>query len=336
MRAAVVKKPGELVLEDVPKPEPRDSDVLVKVRTAAICNAVDRHILEGTASGYLDHYPQILGHEISGEVVNVGSQVDDVDIGERIVFFKLGGFTEYVTLDITKYAFARVPVGLSDEEAPLCEMLHGSLIGTVFPAHIKPWERVLIIGQGPQGLLILQLVKVLGAEAVSVVDCYKNRVKKSEELGADYAYSYSDLSTDEIVRMVRKDMGLSDLTVMCVDEDLSPTGDVGKLATDTLVHGGRLTGLTVEIQKPGPQIDLQAIFQKNLKVSRELASIYDHNSLELQKKAWQQGVDWVSEGKINMAALVTHHVSLEDVEKGVMLCRDEPETCIKVIVHIGD
>ena len=335
MRAAVVRKPGELVLEDIPKPEPRDSDVLVKVRTAAICNAADRHILEGTASGYLDHYPQILGHEISGEVVGVGSQVDDVDIGERIVFFKLGGFTEYVALDIAEYAFARVPSELSDDEAPLCEMLHGSLIGTVFPAHIKPWERVLIIGQGPLGLLTLQLVRVLGAEAVSVVDCYKNRVKKSEELGADYAYSYSELSTDEIVRKVKDDMGLSDLTIMCIDEDLSPTKDVGKLATDTLVHGGRLTGLTVEIQKPGPQIDLQAIFQKSLRVSRELTSIYDHNSLELQKKAWQQGVNWVREGKINMAALVTHHVTLEDVEKGIVLCRDEPETCIKVVVHIG-
>lgn len=336
MRAAIVKRPGELVLEDTPKPEPRDKEVLVKVRTASICNAVDRHILEGTATGYLNHYPQILGHEISGEVVDVGSQVDDVDIGERIVFFKLGGFTEYVALDIAEYAFARIPRELSDDEAPLCEMLHGSLIGTLFPAHIKPWERVLIIGQGPLGLLTLQLVRVLGAETVSVVDCYKSRVKKSEELGADYGYSYSELATDEIVRMVKNDMGLSDLTIMCIDEDLSPTKDVGKLATDTLVYGGRLTGLTVEIQKPGPQIDLQAIFQKSLKVSRELASIYDHNSLDLQKRAWQQGVNWVKEGKINMAALATHHVPLEDVEKGIMLCRDEPDTCIKVIVHIGD
>src|SRR5512141_2114201 len=100
MKAAVVERPGVLVIKEVPEPVPGEYDLLVKVRTASICNATDNHILNGTFQGGHDVYPQILGHEVHGEVVALGSRVKDVALGKRVVFYTpRGAFCEYTTLD---------------------------------------------------------------------------------------------------------------------------------------------------------------------------------------------------------------------------------------------
>jgi len=334
MKAAIVEKPGELVIKDIPKPKPGEYDTLLKVRTASICNATDVRILEGKASGYLDHYPQILGHEVNGEVVSHGSKVRDVKIGERIVCCKMfGGFCEYVTIDTSRVPFAKVPHELSDEEVPLCEMFHGSLVTTLFPAQIMPWENVLIVGQGPMGLVTSQCAKALGAASATSVDIYENRLKKATELGVDYTYNRSKMTAKEIVEKIKEEIGLIDLSIMCIDVDKSPERDAGYLATSVLRHGGRLTGLSVEAKEHGPQIDLQTTFEKRIKIARQLHDIY--HSIEDQSKAWQQGLNWVRDGVVNMKALISAHVSLEDVHRGLMLCKNKPDETIKVVVHIG-
>ena len=66
MLAAVVKRPGELVIEQVEKPKPGPGQFLIKVLASSICNATDNHILEGIFDGNHDRYPQVLGHEVCG------------------------------------------------------------------------------------------------------------------------------------------------------------------------------------------------------------------------------------------------------------------------------
>ena len=73
MLAAVVKRPGELVIEQVEKPKPGPGQFLIKVLASSICNATDNHILEGIFDGNHDRYPQVLGHEVCGEVVELVS-----------------------------------------------------------------------------------------------------------------------------------------------------------------------------------------------------------------------------------------------------------------------
>jgi threonine dehydrogenase-like Zn-dependent dehydrogenase len=333
MKAVIVEKPSRLSITDIPKPKPSEHEILLKVRTASICNATDVRILEGKASGYLDHYPQILGHEVNGEVISSGSKVKNAKIGERIVCYKMfGGFCEYVTID-SREPFAKLPDEIGDEEAPLCEMFHGSLVCTVFPAHIRPWERVLIIGQGPMGLTTSQCVKALKVASVASVDLYKNRLEKAKEFRVDHTYDRSKMTAKEIVDKIKKEIGPIDLSIMCIDVDKSPERDAGYVATEALKHGGRLTGLSVEVKERGLQIDLQKIFEKNLKVARELYDIYDSPASISQ--AWQQGVNWVRDGVVNMKALISAHVSLEDVHRGLMLCKNKPDETIKVVVHVG-
>ncbi len=152
MKAAVVVRPGKLVIKDVPEPVLGENDILVKVHTASICNATDVHIFEGTFESHHDFYPQILGHEVCGSVVATGTKVSGVNIGERLVFYTMqGAFCEYTKVD-ADWAWARVPDNIPDDVAPLCEMFHGALIQSVYPAPMKPGNKVLIIGIGTNGI----------------------------------------------------------------------------------------------------------------------------------------------------------------------------------------
>lgn len=107
MLAAVVTRPGELVIEQVERPKPGPGQFLIKVLASSICNATDNHILEGIFDGNHDRYPQVLGHEVCGEVVELGCDITDVQIGERIAMYTpYGAFQEYVPVDRYGYGFA--------------------------------------------------------------------------------------------------------------------------------------------------------------------------------------------------------------------------------------
>src|SRR3990172_3921008 len=116
MRAAVVERPGVLSIKELADPTIGDNDLLVKVGTASICNATDNHIFDGTVRGFHDFYPQILGHEVHGEVVASGAAVTNPPLGRRIAFYTpRGGFCEYTTIDTGTLAWADVSA-LSNEE----------------------------------------------------------------------------------------------------------------------------------------------------------------------------------------------------------------------------
>ena len=81
MYAAVVEQPGQLAVKQIPKPIPGKGEFLIQVLASSICNATDNHIVEGIFDGYHDHYPQTLGHEVCGRVVELGEGVTDVRLG---------------------------------------------------------------------------------------------------------------------------------------------------------------------------------------------------------------------------------------------------------------
>ena len=85
MYAAVVEKPNELVIKEVPTPKAGPRQVVIQALACSICNATDNHILEGIFDGYHNFYPQILGHEVCGKVVEKGEAVTELELGDRTV-----------------------------------------------------------------------------------------------------------------------------------------------------------------------------------------------------------------------------------------------------------
>jgi len=338
MKAAVVERPGVLTVKDVPEPEIGEQDILVKVRTASICNATDNHILYGTFQGYHDFYPQILGHEVCGEVVAWGSKVEGVEKGERVVTYTPNGaFCEYTTFSAS--LFARIPEELSDEEAPLCEMFHGSLLGTVYPAGLRDGERVVIIGQGPMGLVTSQCVKAMADVTLGVVDLIDLRLEKAREVGADFVYNTSLLPSAELSRRIERDLGPIDLVILCTAVDQSRAQDLFDFAVGILRRGGRLTGLNVEVKGLAHYVNVLSLFHKNILLRRSLFDVYPKASearTAKQREVFQMGVNWVRDGQVNMKTLVTHVIPLEDIARGLWLCRERPQETIKVVVRMAD
>jgi threonine dehydrogenase-like Zn-dependent dehydrogenase len=339
MKAVVIERPGVLVVKDIPMPEVGEKDILVKVGSASICNATDNHILEGTFEGYHDHYPQILGHEVSGAVVATGGSVRGVKLGERLVFYTPhGAFCEYTKVDADG-AWARVPDGVSDEEAPLCEMLHGSLIGTVYPAGLRDGEKVVIVGQGPMGLVALQCVKAMADVTVGVVDQIPLRLARAVELGADHKYDCGQHTSTQVAAQIAQDMGAIDLAILCTAVDQSKAQDLLDFAVRILKRGGRLTGLGVEVKGLSHYVNIREIFGKRIHLARSLApQVYSQGSASegtKERQVFQMGVDWVRDGVVNVKSLLTHTVTLDNVIEGLRLCRERPDIAIKVLVKVG-
>lgn len=338
MRSAVVERPGVLRIKQVPEPVVGPNDLLVRVLTASICNATDNHILNGTVKGPHDFYPQILGHEVHGEVIECGSAVKDAPLGKRVVFYTpRGAFCEYTTVDTSSLAWAEVPDTVGHAEAPLCEMFHGSLLHTVYPSGIKDGEKVVVLGQGPMGLVVSQCLKAMADCTIAAVDFQPFRLEKARSLGVDIACDRSSLSAKEIERRIKDAIGEADLAIVCTDTNLSKEEDVYEFAIRLLKPRGRLTGLTVAVKGFGHPVDVAQLFGKQILFRRRLFEAYSavpSEKVAKEREILQMGVDWVAQGKVDLKALITHRIPLEEVEQGLWLCRMRPSETIKVGVGI--
>ena len=317
MLAAVVEKPGQLVVKEVDKPKPGPQQFLIKTLASSICNATDNHIVEGIFDGYHDHYPQILGHEVCGEVVELGSEVTDVKIGERIAMYTpYGAFAEYVPVDRWGYGFARVPDGVSNEVASICEMFDGSFRSTIACASIQPGEKVLVIGCGPMGLTATACAKMYGAE-ITCVDLYQNRLDKALEMGAQ-----------EIIDAIGTEVGEMDTAFMCIALDRSEENDAFYIPIEVLKENGRMSGLNVEVKLENHNHRMNPFHMNRKNI------LYHHNlSRPGRLEDFQFGYDCVAQGRIPMEKLITHKVTLDQLPYALDMCHNHLDQCIKFIVY---
>jgi 2-desacetyl-2-hydroxyethyl bacteriochlorophyllide A dehydrogenase len=206
VKAALVTKPGELSVEEVPDPAPRDHEVVVQVGTCGICGT-DVHVFDGDYAA-VKQYPVIPGHEFWGTVVAAGPAVRTVRVGQRVAVDPMdycdacatcragwtnmclnggglgttapGALAEYVAVNGARCE--PLPDGLSEDLASLVEplscVLHGlDRIGPVLG------EDLLVLGSGPIGLMLTALATAAGAR-VDVVDPRADRRAVAPEFGA--------------------------------------------------------------------------------------------------------------------------------------------------------
>jgi L-iditol 2-dehydrogenase len=213
MKAAICKKPFEISIEEVPTPTPGPDELLIQVKASAICGS-DINAYEGKHP--LIRLPLILGHEFSGVIVKKGEEVNGFQEGDRVVvepsfvcgrcFFcqrveyylcenlkqlghqLQGSFAEY-TLSKAKFTY-RLPDSIAFEKAALIQPLAIS-IHAADRARIRNGQNVILLGMGPIGLLLLQVIKKRGAR-VLVSDLVDFKLDKATSLGADRICHGSD------------------------------------------------------------------------------------------------------------------------------------------------
>src|ERR1700685_2296036 len=219
MRAAVYRGVNDVRVETVPVPKIGAGELLVRVHTCGICGTDLKKISSGSHSA-----PRIFGHETSGVVAAVGSEVKQFKPGDRVVVFHHipcgecyycrhktfaqcetykkvgctagfepsgGGFAEYVrVMDwIVEHGTVRIPDGVSFEQACFVEPVNTCMKG-IQALNLRRGETVLAIGQGPIGILLSVLAKGTGVTLITS-DLYPERLRIGVSFGLDQSIDAS-------------------------------------------------------------------------------------------------------------------------------------------------
>ena len=204
MHAAVFEAIKKLQVKNIKEPKPKPGEVIVKTHACGIC-ATDVHIYDGE---FLAKYPVVGGHEMTGEIVEIGEGVDTFKVGDRVTvdphvpcgkcfYCKInrqnhclnwngigitrnGGFGEYAAVpQECVYSIGDLSYDVAAFVEPLSCVVYG-----LDRVQVQPGDEVLIFGAGPIGMLLLQGLKQAGASKVIITDRIPWRLKRAEQLGA--------------------------------------------------------------------------------------------------------------------------------------------------------
>ncbi|MBR0858063.1 alcohol dehydrogenase catalytic domain-containing protein [Bradyrhizobium liaoningense] len=233
MKAAIFEQLGKpLRIGSVADPKPGHGQVLLKICRCGICGS-DLHMTEDPT--FALNAGAVIGHEFSGEVLEVGRDVTEFAVGDHVSAAPLkgcgncpsckigepawchdtmqligGGYAEYAALDAIQCR--RLPWGISAADGALAEPLAVALHG-VMRAAMKPGERVLIVGAGPIGLAVAFWARRLGAIRVAIADLHDHQQERAMSLGATgFVLSGDDMTA----RVAQACGGAPDIVFECV------------------------------------------------------------------------------------------------------------------------
>jgi 2-desacetyl-2-hydroxyethyl bacteriochlorophyllide A dehydrogenase len=323
MKALQVMGPGQIDLVEVPAPEPGPGEVAIEVEAVGICGT-DLEIIGGNMAYYtagLAKYPVIIGHEWAGQVVELGEGVSGLSKGDRAVgevsigcmacptcragayhrcpyrtetgvMNRDGGMAERIVLPA--WAVHRVSPHVGLRSAALVEPTAIAL-NAVRLAGICPKSRVAVIGDGPIGLLLLQVSRAMGASGVALVGADAQRMDLAQRLGAS---AVIDARAGDAASALRRAMG--------------EPPDVVLEASGTSAG----VGSAVEAAAPGATVVLQGLLGRLPEKALDL----DHvvvNDLTLRGALgspgiWPDVIALIEKDLVDPAALVTHEGPMSD------------------------
>ncbi|MCB0046529.1 MAG: zinc-dependent alcohol dehydrogenase family protein [Caldilineaceae bacterium] len=319
MRAIVFPAPETIALETVPDPAPARDEVVVQVDACGICGT-DLHIYRNE---YMSDFPLIPGHEFGGTVVEIGRDVTDVAVGDRVAvdpnlycgrcdfcrneqanhcanwqgigITRSGGFAEYVAAPAR--ACYHLPAALDATQVAFIEPL-ACVVHALrrFPVH--PADRTLILGAGPMGLLLVQALRHSGASLLAVTERQPARLALAQELGATVAVP---ADADQKER-------LEELSPRGFDVVIDATGlpRVIESAFDYLAPRGRYLQFGVTPMNAEIRLRPYDLFHKDWTIVGSFALCY----------TFQPAIDWLANGVIDVSRLVSHRYPLEEFETG--------------------
>jgi L-iditol 2-dehydrogenase len=347
MKAAVYRKAGTVEVEEVPVPPLESGEMLVRVEACGVCGTDIKKIRQGLLPG-----PRIFGHEIAGTVARTAPAVSGFREGDRVVLhhhvpcgacfycrdgawaqcerFKRngttagfepagGGFAEYVkALDwIVERGAIRVPDGVAAEEAAFVEPVN-TCLKAVRKAALGKGQAVLVVGQGPIGLILLQLARWAGAEVIAC-DRLADRLEMSRRLGAE---AVVDAAAD-VAREVR---GLTagrgaDCTLLAA---VGP--EAFQQALDATRAGGRILAFASTAPGDRVELDLGALCA----AEKQILTSYSA-SVEVQDLAAQL----VFGREVRVRELITHRLPIEEAARAVDLASRPAPGVLKVVLRPG-
>lgn len=343
MKIAVMTELKKVEIQERPIPEPKENEVLVKVEYVGICGS-DLHYFEsGRIGDFVVEYPFVLGHEAGGTVVEVGSNVKNLKVGDRVAMEpgKTCGTCEFCkqgkyNLCKDVIFFATPPVdGVFQEyvahEAGLCFKLPDN-VSTMEGALIEPLavgmhaanqggahlgQTAVVTGAGCIGLVTLLSLKAMGVSKVIVVDIMEKRLQKALELGADAVINGKEEDT------VARIMELTD-------------GKGFDLGIETA--GSQITAAQqIRVAKKGAIIvfvGYSASGEMTLPIGMALDKELTFKTVFRYRNIYPMAIDAVTSGKIAIQDIVTDYFELDNIQEALNACVENKAEIVKGVIKI--
>jgi L-iditol 2-dehydrogenase len=331
LKAAVFRGPGNLSVEQVETPTAASGELKIRVEACATC---------GTDAKIFHHGhprlepPQVIGHEIAGEIIELGEGVTGYSLGERVQIIAAvpceecwacragkqgicinqtsmgyqyaGGFAEEMVVPaavLKANGVNRIPAGLSFEEAAVAEPLACALNAQRL-VNVGPGDRVLVMGAGPIGCLHIRLARAFGATQVMLADINGDRLKLSADaVRPDLAIDMSVQNLNDVVLAATDGVGPTVIITA------APSGQAQEQAIGLVAPGGRISffgGLPKD--KPMISVDSNVVHYRELILAGANGSSPAQNA---------EALELIASGKVPVADLITHKLPLDRVQDAI-------------------
>jgi L-iditol 2-dehydrogenase len=350
MRAAVYRGVGDVRVETVPVPEIAAGEMLLQVATCGICGTDLKKVSSGSHSA-----PRIFGHETAGTIVALGEGVRGFKVGDRVMVFHHvpcgqcyycrkktyaqcpvykrvgctagfepsgGGFAEYVrVMDwIVRGGVVKIPADVPFEQAAFIEPLN-TCLKAVGSLELEADETVLVIGQGPIGIMLASLALRSGAKVLTS-DLYEDRHRIAAGFGMKHPI---DAEKDDVIAMTR-----------------AASDGRGADAVILAVAGDALIGTAMNAARPGGKVMLFAQTQHGEAMIDPAAICVDEKML---MGSYSASVDVQAEGVriafegyrsgYDLTSLISHRFPLERAAEAIEFASQPRPESMKVMIEAG-
>jgi threonine dehydrogenase-like Zn-dependent dehydrogenase len=303
MKQSVLVRSRQSRLDDVERPAVAAGDVLVAVHASGICASELHTWLDGPTQ------PLALGHEVAGEVLEVGEGVRGFAPGDRVTGLFHEGFAEYAAANAAKVA--AIPSGMS-YEAALGEPL-ACAVSAARRTHVELGDRVAIVGLGFMGLLMAQLLRLKGPSEIVGIDLRPDARQNGLALACDQVFA-----RDEI-----EGAGLPPFDVV-----VEATGTQDGLTLAGLLAREHGVLSILGYHQGGPRsVDMRLWNYKALEVLNAHERRPDY-----RMDCMRRGLALAAAGRIDLARLPTHRFGLGEVDAAFTALLDKPAGFIKAII----
>lgn len=338
MRAAVVLSPGKVVVEDVERPVLGERDVLVRVEACGIC-ASDIKYFDGLKSYRETPFgrasPGFTGHEWVGTVVSRGHAVKTIQEGDRVVPYIItscgfckyckegrenlcaekryihGGFAEYIK--VPEENLIKVPGNIGIEDACLAEPT-ACCLHAAEQLGLKRNDNVVIIGDGPMGLLNLLVVRTVSTR-IFVVGHHRRRLEFAERLGAELAINSREKDPHEIILKATDGYG-ADVIIVAINNR-----DAMSSALRFVCKGGRINIFAGAHPDYGINISPNLIHYWEITIT---------GSADALRKNYEDAIQLMASGAIKPSAIISHVFPLEKIDEAIKAVKNRE--AVKAIV----
>jgi len=333
MKAAIYEGPGKMVVKEVPTPEPKPGEILLKVKTCAVCGTDVRIYTYGQKNV---KPPMILGHEIGGIIEEIGQDVEGdfqkgdivtvvTSVGDQtcyycqkgyynlcdnpryIGYYFPGGFAEYVIIPeqaVKGNNIIKIDVDIDFPEISMIEPLSCCVNGQEY-LNIQAGEIVVIFGGGPIGCMHAELARVKQAEKIILIDIVEEKLELAKKVGVTHVINSGKEDVEKKIKALTDGHGADVVITACSVKNVQET------ALEITAKKGRISYFA-GVTKDDPFIK----FNSNILHYNEISLF---GAFASYRKQFEMAYDLIASGHIDAKKFITHKFPLDDIIKAFEL-----------------